>query len=96
MPLIKISNFVLIYNLSMRFFIKVKTRSKKPGVERLDESNGSAGSPQVFVVKVKEAPIEGKANEAVIKALAESLNIAGWRIKILSGSTSSNKVVEII
>lgn len=80
----------------MRLFIKVKTRSKKPGVEKLDESNGSTGSPQVFVVRVKEAPIEGKANEAVIKALAENLKIAGWRIKILSGSTSSNKVVEII
>lgn len=71
----------------MRLFIKVKTRSKKPGVERLDEGN--------FVVRVGAAPIEGKANEAVIKALAENLNIAGWRIKILSGSTSSNKVVEI-
>ena len=82
MPLIKIS----IQN-KMRLFIKVKTRSKKPSVEKLDESN--------FVVKVKEAPIEGKANEAVIKALAENLGIAGWRIKILSGSTSSNKVVEI-
>jgi len=72
----------------MRLFIKVKTRSKKPGVERLDESN--------FIVRVKEAPIEGRANEAVIKALAENLGIASWRIKILSGSASSNKVVEII
>ena len=72
----------------MRLFIKVKTRSKKPGVEKLDESN--------FVVRVKEAPVEGRANEAVIKALAENLKMAGWRIKILSGSTSSNKVVEII
>jgi len=80
----------------MRVFIKVKTRSKKPGVEKLDEGNGLAGSPQVFIIRVKEAPIEGKANAAVIKALAENLGIASWRIKILSGSTSSNKVVEII
>jgi len=89
----------------MRLFIKVKTRSKKPGVEKLDEGNGSTGAsfeigrmflPQVFIVRVKEAPIEGKANEAVIRALAENLGIASWRIKILSGSTSSNKVVEII
>lgn len=72
----------------MRLFIKVKTRSKKPGVEKLDEGN--------FIVRVGEAPIEGKANTAVIKALAENLKIASWRIKILSGSTSSNKVVEII
>lgn len=72
----------------MRLFIKVKTKSKKPGVEKLDESN--------FIVRVKEAPIEGKANEAAIKALAENLGIAGWRIKILGGAASSNKVVEII
>ncbi len=71
----------------MRFSVKVKTRSKKPGVEKLDEGN--------FLVRVKEAPVEGKANEAVIKALAENLDIASWRIKIVSGITSSNKVVEI-
>ena len=71
----------------MRLFIKVKTRSKKPGVERIDESN--------LIVRVGEAPVEGKANQAVIKALVEYLNIASWRIKILSGATSSNKVVEI-
>jgi len=71
----------------MRLFIKVKTRSKKPGVEKIDEDN--------FIVRVGEAPIDGKANEAVIKALAKKLDIASWRIKILSGSTSSNKVVEI-
>ena len=71
----------------MRLFIKVKTRSKKPGVERLSENN--------FIVRVKEAPIEGGANEAVVKALGENLNIASWRVKIVGGSTSANKVVEI-
>jgi len=77
-----------LVNIFMRFFIKVKIRSKKPGVEKIDENN--------FIVRVKEAPIEGRANDAVIKALAENLKIAEWRIKIVSGTTSSNKVVEII
>lgn len=72
----------------MRFFVKVKTRSKKPGVEKVDESN--------FVVRVNEAPIEGRANVAVIKALAENFNIPNWRIKIVGGATSSNKIVEIV
>ncbi len=71
----------------MRLFLKVKTRSKKPGIEKIDESN--------FVLKVSDAPVDGRANEAVLKALSKYLGIATWRIKIISGSTSSNKVVEI-
>ncbi len=71
----------------MRIFIKVKTNSAKPGIEKMDENN--------FVVRVKESPIKGMANEAVMNALAEYFKAANWRVKIIGGITSKNKIVEI-
>jgi len=77
-----------LIKIFMKIFLKVKTKSRENSVERIDDSN--------YVVKVKEMPIEGKANIAVEKALAEYLGIASWRVKIKSGLTSKNKVAEII
>jgi uncharacterized protein len=71
----------------MKLSVKVKTNSKKPGIEKIDESN--------FVVRVKELPIKGKANEAVKNILAEYFNIASWRIEIVGGNTSNKKYIII-
>jgi len=49
-----------------------------------------------FVVKVKEPPKEGKANQAVIRLLAKHLGLSQSRVKILSGFKSKNKVIEIV
>lgn len=72
----------------MKIFVKVKTKSKQEKVKQLDESH--------FEVSVTEAPERGKANDAVIKALAEHLKISPSRIFIISGHTSRQKVIEII
>jgi uncharacterized protein YggU (UPF0235/DUF167 family) len=77
-----------IFNVFMKLFIKVKTNSSKPCVEKIDDNS--------YLVKVREMPIKGRANEAVIKALANHLGIAGWRIKITGGLISKNKVLEVI
>ena len=71
----------------MKLSVKVKTNSKKPGVEKIDGSN--------FIVRVKELPIKGKANEAVKNILAEYFNIASWRIEIVGGATSNKKYIII-
>ena len=71
----------------MRISVKVKTRAKKNHVEKIDDKN--------FVAFVKELPIEGKANEAVVKILSFYLNIAKSRIKIVSGRRSKNKIVAV-
>ncbi|MEN8108773.1 MAG: DUF167 domain-containing protein [Pseudomonadota bacterium] len=46
-------------------------------------------------VKVRAPPEAGKANKAVIKLLASALNLSTDDIRIVSGSTSAQKVVEI-
>ncbi|MDD2731122.1 MAG: DUF167 domain-containing protein [Candidatus Portnoybacteria bacterium] len=72
----------------MKIFVKVKPAAKRQGVKRISDTN--------FSVAVTAPPEKGKANKAVILALAEYLKIAPSRIKILLGSTSKNKILEII
>ena len=71
----------------MRIFIKAKPGAKEERVEKVDESN--------YVVSVKEPPIKGKANEAIRNALAVYFKIASARVKIISGYSSRNKIIEI-
>jgi uncharacterized protein (TIGR00251 family) len=70
----------------MRIQVKVKPNSKTQEVNQ--EGNS-------FTVKVKEPAKEGKANQAVIRSLAEHFSISKSQVKILSGFRSRNKVIEI-
>lgn len=58
------------------------------GVEKIDDTH--------FVVFVKEPPIQGKANRAIINALANNLGIAPSRLKIVSGHSSKQKIIEVV
>lgn len=71
----------------MRIFVRVKTRAKEEKVEKVNENH--------FIVKVKEVPEKGRANQAVIKILAEFFKVPISNVKIISGLKSKNKVVEI-
>lgn len=51
--------------------------------------------PASFKVYVTCPPVDGKANEAVEKALSDHWNISRSRIRILRGETSRNKIIEI-
>jgi len=70
----------------MKIHVKVKPSSKTEELSREGDS---------FVVKVKEPPKEGKANQAVIKLLAEHFSVPQNQVRILSGSRSRNKVIEV-
>lgn len=71
----------------MKFFLKVKPGSKREKVEQV--------SPNVLRVEVKEPPIEGRANEAVIRALAEKFGVAKSRIRLTHGAKGKEKIAEI-
>jgi len=66
--------------------VKVKPNSRTAEVSREGDS---------FIVKVKEPPREGRANQAVIKLLAEHFGIPQSQVRILSGLKSRNKVIEV-
>ena len=78
--------FPLQLNL-MKIFVKAKPNSSEEKVEKIDEKN--------FVVSVKEPPVNGLANKAIIKALSDFLGVHPARIKIISGYTSKQKIIEI-
>ena len=71
----------------MRVLVKVKPGAKLEKVV----SDGEG-----LLVKVKEPPKEGKANRAVVRLLAEYFKVPQSSVKILSGSASKNKVIEIL
>ena len=48
-----------------------------------------------FKVKLTAAPVEGKANSALIELLSEHFGVAKSKIRIVRGGTSKNKMIEI-
>ena len=71
----------------MKIQIKVSANAKVEEVVKVE--NG-------YNVRVKAPAKEGKANKAVIKALAEHFKVPQSSIHIVSGLNGKNKVVEII
>ncbi|MCR4323294.1 MAG: DUF167 domain-containing protein [Candidatus Azambacteria bacterium] len=72
----------------MKFFLSVKPKSSKARIEQ--------GSENELTVWVREVPEDGKANDAVVRAVAEYCDVAPSRVKILRGATGRKKVVEIL
>ena len=46
-------------------------------------------------VHITAAPVDGAANDAVIRALVEHFRVPKSQIKIVRGETSRNKIVEL-
>jgi len=87
----------------MKIIVKVKTRAKEESVERVGQPMLGFENPKekrreemvTYKVSVKEAPVGGKANEAIIKALAKYFNISKFSVHLISGQTSKQKIFEI-
>lgn len=69
----------------MRITVKAKPNSNENKVEKIDDLN--------FMVSVKDPPVQGRANRAIIKALSEYFHTPN--VRIISGHISRNKIVEI-
>ena len=70
----------------MKIQVKVKPNSK---IEEISQAGDS------FIIKVKEPPKEGKANQSVIRLLAEHFGIPYSQVRILSGFRNRNKIIEV-
>jgi uncharacterized protein YggU (UPF0235/DUF167 family) len=49
----------------------------------------------VLVVRVAARPVDGAANEALRRLLADALDVAPSRVTLASGTTSRSKVVRL-
>lgn len=67
--------------------VKAVPRSSKAGID------GWIGD--ALKVRVKCAPVDGKANKALVETIAEAFGVAKSRVRIVSGETSKTKRVEI-
>jgi uncharacterized protein len=70
----------------MRISVTVKPNSRLDKIEKTE--NG-------YNIHVRAAPIENKANIAVIKLLSKYFDIPKSRIAIISGLKSKRKIIEI-
>lgn len=71
----------------MKKQVKVKPNSKQQKIE--EAADGS------LTVHLKSPPVDGKANEELIKLLSAKFNVSKSQITIKLGASSRNKLVEI-
>lgn len=79
----------------MRIFVRAKLKAKEEKVEKIKVQK-LTGEETQYLVSVKELPVDGKANEAIIRALAGYFKVPKSQVRILAGHASREKVVEII
>ena len=70
-----------------RIKVLVKPNAKHQKLEKISESE--------FRIAVKEPPQDGKANEAVIRLLAQHFKIPKMSISLLHGAKGKIKLFEI-
>ena len=77
---------IYVINRSMKLSVRVIPKAKKEKVEHLFDNS--------YKVWVTAAPEKGKANKAVIAALAAHLGIKKNTLQLVTGATSKDKVLE--
>ena len=70
----------------MKVRVDVKPNSKVPGVEPVEDH---------LVVRVKEPPREGRANDAVLRAVADYYGVAQRDVRLVSGASGRHKVIDV-
>ncbi|MBI4035878.1 DUF167 domain-containing protein [Candidatus Daviesbacteria bacterium] len=71
----------------MKISVLAKPKSKVEYIKVKGETN--------FIVAIKELAEKGRANQAIIKALAEFFNIPPSSIVLISGLRTKQKIFEI-
>jgi len=72
---------------SVTFSIRVQPRASKDEIMRMEDGS--------LKIRLTAPPVDGVANEALVKFLAVQFDISRSRIEIVSGHTSRNKIVRI-
>lgn len=69
------------------FGVKVVPRAKRDEVVGIEN--------EVVKIRLSAPPVEGRANEALVRFLAERLGVALGSVEIVKGETGRNKVVKV-
>ena len=71
----------------MRIYVKVSPRSSRNEVTKIAEGE--------YKVKLTAAPVDGQANDMLIKVLAYHFGVARSLVIIVGGKSAKTKIVEI-
>jgi len=76
----------------IRLFVRLTPKSS---AERIDGWDVDDHGRRFLKVRVRAAPIEGRANEALIVFLAKTLKVPKSRLTLVAGDTARLKAIEI-
>lgn len=68
-------------------FVRAKPKARKNEIVKLDETH--------FEISVTEPAQKDRANIAVLEALGKHLGISFYNLRLVSGKTARNKVIEV-
>lgn len=71
-----------------RIYVKVSPKSSRNEVVQVSDGE--------YKVKLTAAPVDGKANEALVAILAKYFSVAKSCIKIVGGKSAKTKIVDIL
>ncbi len=75
-----------------RMTVRLTPRAGRAGI---DGWSKQADGRDVLVARVTAAPVDGAANDALVRMLARALRIAPGRVAIVGGATARTKTVEL-
>lgn len=67
--------------------VKAKPRSSRAGIDGVEEG--------AVRVRIRSAPVDGKANKELIETVADAFGVAKSRVSFKSGETSKTKRLAI-
>jgi len=68
--------------------VRIQPRASRNGIVRREDGT--------FKIRLTAPPVDGAANEALIKFLSDTLNLSKSQVEIVSGQTSREKRIKII
>ena len=74
-------------DISATFSVRIQPRSSKNGVTRMEDGT--------LKIRLTAPPVDGAANEALVKFLSEALSVSKSQVEIVTGHTSREKRVKI-
>jgi len=72
----------------MRIRVLAKPNANKGEVKKIDQD--------YYMVSVKEPPVKGEANRAILKLLSEYFKVSLSKVRMVHGHTTRNKTIEVI
>lgn len=71
----------------MQLSVKVKPNSKCPGLEQLEDGT--------WIARVNAPPVDGKANEALIRIVADHFDVSKSSVTIVAGAGARQKRIHV-